>query len=383
MVSLVSLLPLPSPFLPVECLVMSVSGKEGEEEAPSPSPSAVLAEAISHTDSPNVESSVQNAKDSKGLLFSAVGDSALRSLSRQLKEIHKSLGCDVLFKARQLGPENDETRAKDFPCSGKVVETWSSNFRALLKEVEKDTHGCQVIQLQGSPEVVEDAIAFMKEGRCSFAVMDLNQPHPLLAFASEYGLDDLKVTYGEAMMCQNPVTLQNSSFYLELGLKYSVFNLSLVAADLLAANVGPLDQLNKVILNLDSRCFKAVLASDALNVEREEDTLTLIKMWLAQVDEVDGAKAERSASIDAFLLQVRLSLCSYQALIDLMSSLGTDLWHGVDEDSLRSRVRKVIDEKLQGMHPSDRRRHQTKLPCGENEERLATTLKVSKCLYAS
>ncbi len=357
----------------LECLVMSVSGTaEGEEEAP-PSPSAVLAEAISHTDSPNVESSVQNSKDSKGL-FSAVGDSALRSLSRQLKELHKSLGCDVLFKARQL-PENDE-RAKDFPCSGKVVETWSSNFRALLKEGEKDMHGRQVIQLQGSPEVVEDAIAFMKEGRCSFAVMDLNQPHPLLAFASEYGLDDLKVTYGEAMVCRNPVTLQNASFYLELGLKYSVFNLSLVAADLLAANVGPLDQLNKVVLNLDSRCFKAVLASDALNVEREEDTLTIIKMWL---DQVDGAKDERSASIDAFLLQVRLSLCSYQALIDLMS--GTDLWR--DEETLRSRVRKVIDEKLQGMNPSDRRRHQTKLPCGENEERLATTLKVSKCLYAS
>ena len=60
----------------------------------------------------------------------------------------------------------------------------------------------------------------MKEGRRSFSVMDLNEQHPLLEFANEYGLDDLKVTYGEAMMCQNPVTLQNASLYLELGLRF-------------------------------------------------------------------------------------------------------------------------------------------------------------------
>ena len=313
----------------------------------------------------------------------AVGDSTIRSLARQLKELHHSLGCDVILKARQLRPDgaSDETT---FPCSSLVVATWSPSFRSLLKENtnDKDAKGCRTIELKGNLKVVEDAIAFMKEGRRSFSVVDLKEQHPLLEFASEYGLDDLKVTYGEAMMCQNPVTLQNASLYLELGLRFSIVNLSLVAADLLAANVGR--PLSEAVLALDGCCFKAVLASDALNVEDEQDVLSIIKSW------VEKDTGERSSDLDSFLSQVRLSLCSYQTLIDLMSNLGADsrddhgvLWKGVDEEHLRLRVRRVIDEKLQGGRLSDRQRHHTKLPRGEDEERLATTLKVSKDLFAA
>lgn len=293
--------------------------------------------------------------------FSAVGDSTIRSLARQLKELHHS--GDVNFRC-------DE---KTFRCSSLVVATWSSKFRSLLQEGGRDT-GCRTIELKGNIEVVEDAIAFMKDGHCRFSVMDLNQQHPLLDFASEYGLDDLKVTYGEAMMCKDPVTLLNAASYLELGLRFSVVNLSLVAANLLAANVGKLPQLNETVLALDGQCLKAVLASDALSVEDEQDAIGIIRSW------VDRDAGQRSCNLNTLLSQVRLSLCSYQALIDLMSNLGGEL-KGVDEDELRGRVRQVIDEKLQG-RLSDRRRRCTKLPGGETEMRLATTLKVTKGLYA-
>lgn len=64
------------------------------------------AEGISHTESPNVESSVQIPNRLHMLGLSCGG---------LMTQLHKSLGCDVLFKARQLGaPENNETRA----CTG-------------------------------------------------------------------------------------------------------------------------------------------------------------------------------------------------------------------------------------------------------------------------
>eukprot|EP00438_Fugacium_kawagutii_P022644 Skav224868 [mRNA] locus=scaffold1112:68935:69894:+ [translate_table: standard] len=305
--------------------------------------------------------SAQSRKPPDVAQVSAVGDSTIRSLARQLKELHGS--GDVNFRCEE----------KTFRCNSLVVATWSSKFRSLLQEGH-DT-GCRTIEVKGSVEVVEDAMAFMKDGNCRFAVMDLNQRHPLLEFASEYGLDDLKVTYGEAMMCKDPVTLQNAASYLELGLRFSVVNLSLVAANLLAANVGKLPQLNETVLALDGQCLKAVLASDALSIEDEQDAIGIIRSW------VDRDAGQRSSNLDTLLSQVRLSLCSYQALIDLMSNLGDNLWKGVDEEELRGRVRQVIDEKLQG-NLSDRRRRCTKLPGGETETRLATTLKVSKGLYA-
>ena len=320
----------------------------------------------------SVQTPVSSKSDPKSAQFSAVGESTIRGLARQLKELHTSLGCDVILKA---GLRLDGAAEKTFPCSSQVIATWSSNFRLLLKESVKDSDGCRSIQLKGNLKVVEAAIAFMREGRRSFSVMDLKQQHPLLEFASEYGLEDLRVTYGEAMMCENPVTLQNAQPYLELGLRFSVINISLVAADLLAANVGRLPDLSQTLLSLDTQCFKAVLASDSLNVEDEQDAIGIIKAWVDK----DG---QRSSSIDSLLSQVRLSLCSYQTLIDLMSSLGSDL-KAVDEELLRIRVRKVIDDKLQGNRLSDRPRHSTKLPSGENEARLGMTLKVSKELYAS
>ncbi|CAJ1426137.1 unnamed protein product [Effrenium voratum] len=282
--------------------------------------------------------------------------SAIRALARQLHGIHKVGDLELRAGDLILGC-----------CSRTAVSTWSPSFAALLRD------GRAVLELHGDPDAVGQAMAFMQEGRTSFQSPQPDKHHPLLELAHEHGLEDLKVAYGEAMMGKIPIAPENATPYLQLGLRYSVRNISMVAADTIAAHAGP---KGEAIIALDMACVQAVLASDQLNVVDEKEVLQIIQAWAA-------IAPNRLPEVRCLIAQVRLSLCSFQTLIDLLSSLSTEAcWREVDQKQLHTRVRKVIDEKLEGV-TSDRLRRHSRLPGGDSEDQLAATLRVSKGLYAS
>ncbi|CAE7027153.1 klhl40b [Symbiodinium natans] len=295
---------------------------------------------------------------------------ALRALARQLKILHAS--SDVSLKAG----------GALFKCRRDVVATWSSPFKALMQshamtgQEEGAIH--PVVEVDDvAPEILETAIRFMLEGCITFQVRPLDETHELLHFADAWDLDDLKATYGEMMMSRARISTKNAAPYLKLGLRFSVANIARAAADTLAQSVDVKGRGGQVLpaelMELDAACMQAILASEALHVEDEADALELIKRWA-------GVDTQRAHDVPELLTQVRLSLCGFQTLIDLVSNLSKEPWQEVDAKRLNAKVRRVVDEKLQAI-TSDRLRQFTKLPDSENEHKLATTLQASKTLY--
>ncbi|CAE7740099.1 klhl40b [Symbiodinium sp. CCMP2456] len=291
--------------------------------------------------------------------------STIAALVRQLAVLHAS--SNVVLKT--LGS------SKVYKCRREVVATWSPPFETLMKETAEETE----VQIDAPPELLEDALGFMLQGRLPSLQSDQSgkeeRRHSLLSFADRWQLEDLKSTYGEMMMGRERLSAQNAASYLQLGLKHSVANISLAAADILAKSIDVKSGAVAHVITLDAACMQAILASDELHVEDEAESLELIQRWAA----VD--KQQRLHDVPGLLAQVRLSLCSFQCLIDLVSNLSKDPWQEVDAKRLSSKVRKVVDEKLAAV-TSDRMRHFTKLPDPEQEQKLAAMLHASKSLYA-
>ncbi|CAE7493973.1 klhl40 [Symbiodinium sp. CCMP2592] len=294
--------------------------------------------------------------------------SAIAALARQLAVLHAS--SNVVLKT--------PGSSKVYKCRREVVATWSPPFETLMKETAEDE-----VQIDAPPELLEDALRFMLQGRLPSLPSDESgnlsdqseeRRHSLLSFADTWQLEDLKSTYGEMMMARERLSAQNAASYLQLGLKHSVANISLAAADILAKSIDVKNGAVAHVIALDAACMQAILASDELHVEDEAESLELIQRWAA-VDK------QRLHDVPGLLMQVRLSLCSFQCLIDLVSNLSKDPWKEVDAKRLSAKVRTVVDEKLAAV-TSDRMRHFTKLPDPEQERKLAATLQASKSLYA-
>ena len=295
--------------------------------------------------------------------------STILALTRQLARLHSN--SDVALRA---------PRGRVYKCRRNVVATWSPQFQSLMETVEAaDAAGPEqtqlpVIEVDAAPEMLEMAVRFMMEGRVTFDVRPLHDAHEILTFADTWGLEDLKATYGELMMAREPVCSRNAAPYLELGLNFSIRNISAVAADVLASSISMRTGLEERILSLNAACMQAVLASDELHVEDESQSLQIIERWAA----VD--RSARSQDVPDLLEHVRLSLCSFQTLIDLVSSLSSDPWQEVEAKRLNVKIRQTVDQKLDGV-TSDTLRRSTKLPNSEQEQKLAATLHASRSLY--
>ena len=292
--------------------------------------------------------------------------SATLALARQLTLLHAA--SDVALKV---------PGGRLHKCRRDVVATWSFPFQSLMnsKEAKLGLEGqLPVVEVHAAADMLETVVRFMCEGRITFQAQLLNDSHELLSFADSWGLDDLKATYGEIMMAREGVTAKNAAAYLQLGMKFAIANITALAADALAGSIDGNGALAEKVLSLDAACMQAIFASDNLHVQEEAKVLQLIQVWA----EVDMRK--RSQDVPDLLAQVRLSLCSFQTLIDLVSNLSKDPWQQVDAKRLHAKVRKVVDEKLEAI-TSDRLRRTTKLPTTEQEQKIAYMFQASKSIY--
>ena len=136
--------------------------------------------------------------------------STIAALARQLAVLHAS--SNVVLKTPGSG--------KVYKCRREVVATWSPPFETLMRETAEE------VQIDAPPELLEDALRFMLQGRLPSLPSDESgilsdqseeRRHSLLSFADRWQLEDLKSTYGEMMMARERLSAQKRCVLLAAG----------------------------------------------------------------------------------------------------------------------------------------------------------------------